>query len=46
MKGEDNLYDALTIHVDQMMIGLHTDRTRQEITEGIHELAPEADGWR
>ena len=40
VKGENNIADALTKHVDQDNIGRHLIGTRQRIAEGRHELAP------
>ena len=41
VRGEDNLADALTKHVDQTSLGFHMTGTGQEVREGRHELAPE-----
>ena len=43
VKGEDNVADALTKHLDQQNIIKHLQATGQMIQEGRHELAPAAD---
>ena len=43
VKGEDNIADALTKHLDQRHISRHMHDTRQRIQDGRHELAPAAD---
>ena len=40
VKGEDNIADALTKHVDHDNIGRHMTGTGQRIASGRHELAP------
>ena len=40
VKGENNIADVLTKHVDQDNIDRHLTGTRQRIAEGRHELAP------
>ena len=40
VKGEHNIADALTKHVDQDNIDKHLTGTRQRIAEGRRELAP------
>ena len=42
VKGEDNVVDALTKHLDQRNITKHWQATGQRIHEGRHELAPAA----
>ena len=42
VKGEDNVADALTKHLDQRNINKHLQATGQRIHEGRHELAPAA----
>ena len=42
VKGEDNLADALTKHVDQNGTGQHMRGTGQMFKEGRHVLAPDA----
>ena len=42
VKGEDNLADALTKHVDQNGTGRHMKGTGQAFKEGRHMLAPNA----
>ena len=43
VKGEDNIADALTKHLDQKHISKHMHDTSQRIQDGRHELAPAAD---
>ena len=43
VKGEDNIADALTQHLDQRHISRHMHDTGQRIQTGRHELAPAAD---
>ena len=40
VRGEDNVADALTKHVDQRNIEKHMQATGQVMSEGRHELAP------
>ena len=42
VRGEDNLADALTKHVDQSSTGRHMKGTGQAFKEGRHVLAPSA----
>ena len=42
VKGEENVADALTKHLDQRSISKHLQATGQMIHEGRHELAPAA----
>ena len=42
VKGEENVADALTKHLDQRNISRHLHATGQRIHEGRHELAPAA----
>ena len=43
VKGEDNIADALTKHLDQRNIEKHMQATGQWMSEGRHELAPGTD---
>ena len=43
VKGEDNIADEPTKHLDQRNIGKHKQATGQRIQDGRHELAPAAD---
>ena len=40
VKGEDNVADALTKHLEQRNIARHMQDTGQSVQDGRHELAP------